>query len=387
MSEGRQCGGLVGIVSSLGEMVSGFDADRLEGPAAVEALRLFGEIERLAAAGKALAGGRVEATRAWQGSGNRSAAHFVADQSGSSVRAAVVALETARRLESLPATEEALRSGKLSLAQVSEIASTVADRPEKEAELVAAAVSESLPALQERCRAVRAEGVAAVEGYERVRKSRYLRHWTDAEGAFRMEARLCPDDGARVLAALEPHQRRVFASARRDGRREPYQAYAADALVALARGEEAGPRAAVAVRVDHAAWVRGHTEGGEVCDIAGIGPIPVATARALANDGVLKVVVTKGVDVVAVAHAGRTIPAHVRTALEARDPRCVIPGCDVGDRLEIDHLLAFAEGGPTTLDNLARICHRHHYLKTHQGWVLGGGPGAWTWDRPDAPGP
>ena len=140
--------------------------------------------------------------------------------------------------------------------------------------------------------------------------------------------------------------------------------------------------AAVAVRVDHAAWVRGHTEEGEVCDIPGIGPIPVATARALADDGVLKVVVTKGVDVVAVAHAGRTIPAHVRTALEARDPKCVIPGCDVRDRLEIDHLLAFAEGGPTTLDNLARICHRHHYLKTHQGWVLAGGPGAWTWDRP-----
>ena len=140
----------------------------------------------------------------------------------------------------------------------------------------------------------------------------------------------------------------------------------------------------MAVRVDHAALVRGHAEEGEVCDIAGIGPIPVATARALANDGVLKVVVTKGVDVVAVAHGGRTIPAHVRTALEARDPRCVIPGCDVGDRLEIDHLLAFAEGGPTTLENLARLCHRHHYLKTHQGWVLGGRPGAWTWDRPGA---
>ena len=180
------------------------------------------------------------------------------------MRSAVVALETARRLESLPATEEALRSGKLSLAQVSEIASTAGDRPEKEAELVAAAVSESLPALQERCRAVRAEGMAAVEGYEKVRKSRYLRHWTDAEGAFRLEARLCPDDGARVLAALEPHQRRVFARARREGRRESYEAYAADALVALAGGEEAGPRGAVAVRVDHSAWVRGHTEEGEV---------------------------------------------------------------------------------------------------------------------------
>ena len=382
MSEGRRGDGLVGIVSSLREMLSGFDAGSLDGPGAVEAVRHFGEIERLAGAGKALAAARVEVTRAWQGSGTRSAAHFVASTSGSSVHSAVVALETARRLESLPATEEALRSGKLSLAQANEIASTAGERPEKESELVSAAASESLPALQERCRAVRAEGSAGSASYDKVAKSRYLRHWTDAEGALRLEARLCPDDGARVLAALEPHHRRIFTRARRDGRREPYQAYAVDALVALASGEEARGRAVVQVRVDHAALIRGHTVDGEVCEVPGIGPIPVATARALADDGVLKVVVTKGVDVVAVAHAGRTIPAHVRTALETRDPKCVVPGCDVADRLEIDHLVAFAEGGPTTLDNLARLCHRHHYLKTHQGWVLAGRPGAWTWNPP-----
>ena len=374
----------------LREMVSVFDAGALAGEAAVEVLDLFGEVERLGAAGAALAAGRVEATRAWQGSGTRSAAHFVAERCGSSVRSAVVALETARRLESLPATDEALRSGKLSMAQANEIASTAGERPEKEAELVAAAGSDTLPALQEKCRAVRAEGTAGVEGYERVRKNRYLRHWTDAEGAWRLEARLCPDEGAKVLAALDVHGRRIFAGARRDGRREPYDAYAADALVALAEGGGGGgkgPKAVVQVRVDHAALVRGHVEGGEVCDIPGVGPIPVATARELLADGVLKVVVTKGVDVVAVAHGGRTVPAHVRSALETRDPTCVVPGCDVRDRLEIDHLVSFAEGGPTTLENLARLCHRHHALKTHQGWVLAGRPGAWAWDPPPEPPP
>jgi hypothetical protein len=59
----------------------------------------------------------------------------------------------------------------------------------------------------------------------------------------------------------------------------------------------------VNVFVDHAALVRGHTATGEVCEIAGVGPIPVATARALAIDAYLRVLVTDGTDITAVAHA------------------------------------------------------------------------------------
>lgn len=156
---------------------------------------------------------------------------------------------------------------------------------------------------------------------------------------------------------------------------------------ATGEGGSKGPRAVLHVRVDHAALVRGHVESGERCDIPGVGPIPVASARALAADCILKVLVTKGVDVVAVTHAGRTVPAHVRSALEARDPVCVIPGCAERKGLEIDHLVPFADGGPSTLDNLARACRFHHYLKTHHSWVLGGRPGAWTWIRHHDPPP
>ena len=76
----------------------------------------------------------------------------------------------------------------------------------------------------------------------------------------------------------------------------------------------------VHVRVDHAALIRGRVEPGEICEIPGVGPIPVEVARRLAVDSILSVLVTDGVDVTTVAHAGRTIPAAVRRALRRARP-------------------------------------------------------------------
>ncbi|CAN5588843.1 hypothetical protein BH24ACT26_BH24ACT26_22830 [soil metagenome] len=250
--------------------------------------------------------------------------------------------------------------------------------------------------LRRRCAQVRAAAQPGeLERHEALRRRRYLRHWSEADGAFRLDARLTPEAGAVVLAALEPEKARIFADARAGGRREPYDAYAADALVSVAEtaprchcdGSRSGPGAHVHVRVDHSAFVRGFTIAGETCEIPGIGPIPVASARALASDAVLSALVADGVDVRAVAHLGRTIPAHLRSALEARDPVCVVPGCDVRDNLEIDHIVPVAEGGPTRLSNLDRLCGWHHYLKTHRGYVLSGGPGSWCLTPPGAPQP
>jgi hypothetical protein len=61
----------------------------------------------------------------------------------------------------------------------------------------------------------------------------------------------------------------------------------------------------------------------------------------------------------------------------------VVPGCDVGVGLEIDHWeTGYSEGGPTVLSNLARLCHGHHAMKTYRGFSLGGGPGKWEWHPP-----
>ncbi len=170
------------------------------------------------------------------------------------------------------------------------------------------------------------------------------------------------------------------------GLREAYEAYGADALVALARGDSAGsagPRATVNVLVDAAALRRGRVEAGERCEIPGIGPITAASARALASDAFLKAIAIDGADIKGVAHLGRSVPSRLRTALETRDPSCVVPGCDVRRGLEIDHWrVPFALGGRTELANLARVCRWHHYQKTHLGYRLRGGPGRWEWEHP-----
>jgi len=225
--------------------------------------------------------------------------------------------------------------------------------------------------------------------HHRIHRSRYFRHWSDREGAVRLEARLTPDAGAVVIAAVEARQDRIYADARAAGLAESAQACAADALLELARssgGADPGPKAMVHVLVDHAVLtgVRAGAGPRGRCEIPGVGPIPAATARALATDAIIKAIVTKGADIHSVVHVGRTIPARVRTALEVRDQRCVVPRCDIRRGLEIDHYkIPYATPGPTRLNNLARLCRWHHYQKTHCGYRLSGGPGAWIWETPD----
>ena len=130
------------------------------------------------------------------------------------------------------------------------------------------------------------------------------------------------------------------------------------------------PACSFVVRVDLDALLRGEAEAGERCELDGQGPIPVSMARSLATDSFLRLVYHRAGDIRAVSHRGRTINRTLRTALVHRDRTCVVPGCGVSTGLEIDHVLPFSQQGPTELDNLALLCHHHHYLKSNEGWTL-----------------
>ena len=378
--------------ATLKQVVSSLEPATLEGATATQLVEEFAAIERLAAAGKALCAKRVADSGAWRRDGDRSPARWMARTTGTSVGNALGVLETAESVTQLPATENALRSGQLSEIQAKEIVSAASASPASEPELLAAVKTESVSQLKERCATVRTAARSdELDRYEAIRKRRYLRHFRDPDGAFHLDAVLTPDAGAVVVAALEPYTERVFHAARRQGRREPHAAYAADALVELAEharscdqeSSRPGPGATVHVVVDHQALTRGSLEAGETCEIPGIGPIPVATAKSLAGDAFLSALLTDGADIKAVCHLGRTIPSRLRTAVELRDRSCVVPGCDVRRQLEIDHIRPVTRGGPTRLDNLARLCRWHHYLKTHRGYSLSGGPGSWSFEGPN----
>jgi len=374
-------------VDDLETVSRGLDPDRLDGPAAAELVELAARGERICSAITALGARRVEETNAWREGGHRSAAHWVAEATGETVRAAGRALETARALEHLPKSDAAFRAGQLSPTQASEITSAAGADPDAEAVLLETAAGTSVKGLRDRCRQVRAGAEADDAAWaRRLHVERRAHSWTDPDGVYRIEARLAPDAGARFDSAWKGHTDRIFQQACRAGRREPHAAYAADALVALA-GE--GPCKPVEVRavVDSAALARGHAEPGERCEITDVGPVPVTTARALLDDASVTVMTRDGDDITAVSRPTRTIPTKLRRALETRYPTCGVPGCANDQFLEIDHVVPIEDHGATEIANLWRLCSHHHALKTYQGWRVVGVNGDRDLLPPDDPDP
>ena len=366
------CSKVKGLVEAAGRIVSALDPEVLDPEYAVELVEQFSKMEKIASAGKALAASKVESSGTWKATSDRSAAHFIARKTGDSVGQTINALKTAKHLQELPKTDKAFRSGEITSAQAAEITSAASLDPSSEANLLEVARTEGISGLREASLQVRAGAMAdEIERAERLHRSRSLRSWTDPEGAVRLEARLAPEAGAEVKAVLEAYREK----ASRDSAEKPsFEASGADSLLLMARAamgkEKKLPSKVISVRVDHSALERGHMEAGEICEIEGIGPIPVTSAKAMMVDSFIKVISLDGTDVRGVTHLGRTIPAKVKTALLERDRVCGIEGCRHSAILEIDHVLPVGDQGPTRLDNLVRLCSHHHRLKTHKGYGL-----------------
>jgi hypothetical protein len=368
-------------VESLRRFVVGLDPAALDGEQARELAEAFADGERVMAAGRTLAAGRVAEAGAW-GEGYRDAGAWLASVTGTTVGKARATIETAERLEQLPATEAALRAGRLSDVQAELVASAAAADPSAERQLLIAARRNGVKGLKtEAARVVAAASTDQDERYASTKARRHVRHRavSDVEGLIEMRGPI--DRTAAVMAALAPYERDQFEQARKAERRELPEALAFDAMVQLAADAAAGrfrdapgrAPATIVVRVDKDAFDRGRSEPGEVCEIPGVGPIPVSVARKLSQDAILKALITDGTDVRSISHVGRTIPAKLRTAIEELHPECAGEGCHVDRHLEIDHIVPVADGGKTELVNLQRLCHWHHDEK-HTGGRCPGAP-------------
>ncbi len=387
-------------VVSTRDLVAHLDTASLSGCQARTAVTAFVELERLAAAGRTLAIARMTETNTGPGDDSyRDVESWLAALAGTSVGAAKGAVGTAQRVRNLPATAAALRNGKLSPTQADAVSAAAKADPAAEHQLLEKAQSSGVRGLKAECDRVTAAAASRareLDNYERIRANRSLRHRTLPDGTGAIDIRGPVDRTAQIMASLEIFERQLFERNRRAKNIEHPEAVAFDALVALctrATGETTDsdddpevdgapvapgstspksktrgsrPLAMVVLHVSHAAYARGVTHRGEICEIEGIGPVPVAVARRLAADSIVKAVVMDGVDVTRVAHFGRTIPAHLRTAVETRDRACVIAGCEIDRHLEIDHNVPVAIRGETSLANLGRVCHHHHDLKTRR---------------------
>ncbi|MFN8037519.1 MAG: DUF222 domain-containing protein [Acidimicrobiia bacterium] len=198
---------------------------------------------------------------------------------------------------------------------------------------------------------------------------------TTFNGSVRLAGLLDPEGGATLLAALAA----LEPPPSRDERR-PASARRADALVALARG--ANTAAHIDVRVDLAtlAGLQPDNAPGDLTtrfhDLDGIGPVRPSTIRRLACEAILARLGVDG-ESIDLGRRSRVISPKLRRALIARDGGCSITGCDRPHQwCDAHHIIHWADGGNTDLENTVLLCRRHHtQVHEHHGRLVRGPDG------------
>src|SRR6478752_4623716 len=246
-------------------------------------------------------------------------------------------------------------------------------------------------------------------GLEREERAAHLdRHLSiceDRAGGVRIRGRGSAEDGALLKAALLPLTRpepqpehrpdnRTHGSRAEDvdeetgepcavGQpgRDPREAGARcwDALVALAQHgldtgrvpETHGTPARLLVTLDHHTLQQDLQTQGVGTTVDGT-ELPPATLRRLACDAELipAILNTTG-EVLDVGRLRRLVTPAQWTALIVRDRHCTFPTCTRPPVMcHAHHLTHWADGGDTSLDNLALLCGRHHRVIHHTPWQI-----------------
>jgi hypothetical protein len=370
---------------------------------ACEATRLFEGLERIvrtATAARTLLARRVDDSLEWRRLGFRTAAEFMAARSGTSLGAARTQMETSNALRGLPATRDRLLDGTLSADQGAAIAGAATVNPAAEHQLIDCAATSNLQELREQAQRAKAAADPDPEAtHARLHRERRGTRATDPEGARLLKLRGPADLAAIIEAELDRLTDEIFRARGKAGTTECRDAYVYDAAVEMARRSaraddapaSARPRPSrpehlALLRLDVAALRRGRVERDELCEITGIGPISVGTAKGLLGDAVLKLVLTNGTDVAHVTSLTRSPTQAQRYAMLWTSPTCIAEGCS-RTIVEYDHVhgAEFKDTQHTRLDETTPLCPGHHDLHTHHGWALVAGTGKRPMVPPDDP--
>ncbi|MBK7535004.1 MAG: DUF222 domain-containing protein [Myxococcales bacterium] len=346
-------------------------------------------------------------------------------------------LRVARALHTLPLVSEALSAGKISYSKTRAI--TRVATAATEAVLLGYAQHCTASQLETVCRKVGVLGADAASRAARPHDSeRYVAHTTTASGMVCVKACLRPDEAALLLQVLqqaavdctrEPAElsaeTSVVSAETRSlpttTTRRPYNR--ADGLMALVQSYARGDRAErapvelivtvpVALLQQTASTSATDSTTATISATTDLSPttftdrgasLPVAltveTDLALSPQATRRLACDCGLVVATVAAATstdatplsigrktRTIPAALKRALLLRDRTCRFPGCDHRLFLEGHHLQHWADGGETSLPNLALLCSLHHSYVHERGYRITQSPiGELAFEDPQHP--
>jgi Domain of unknown function (DUF222)/HNH endonuclease len=325
----------------------------------VERLRRLAEIERRCL---------------FQRDGHLSAASWLADRFRVTWSVARTSTRVARALEEMPATRRALASGDVSMSAARMLVD--ARQPDRSAfersenELVEAARRHSITGLRRVTsywrQQIERDRIEA--GDDVLYARRRLHASVTFQGMVRVDGDLDPESGEALLTAL----RAVMDADLRRIRGEPVRTHAqrrADALHQICshwlstpeRPKVAGERPHVTVTVAAEALSNPPKGAGELDHL---GAVPAEVARRLGCDAsVMRVVLAGASQPLDVGRRTAVVPHAIRRAVIVRDRRCRFPGCDRPHPwCDAHHVVHWADGGSTSLQNLLLLCRRHHRM-------------------------
>ncbi|MFC9978215.1 DUF222 domain-containing protein [Gordonia sp. NPDC127522] len=125
-------------------------------------------------------------------------------------------------------------------------------------------------------------------------------------------------------------------------------------------------------------------DGTDPARLPWVGAVSESTTRRLSCDGGVAEIVLDDEGVpLRMGTTKRLFPHYLRQAIIVRDRCCVKCGAPAA-HTQVHHLVHWADGGPTDLDNGCLLCQRCHTQVHHHGWQVVMGPDRHPWLIPPA---
>src|SRR5882724_6617419 len=288
----------------------------------------------------------------WRDAGYASSAQWLAQASRSDYRTAQRITRTSDALRSLPALDEALSSGVLTLDQVAAAAEFAT--PATDAELARVAVGNPPSAIALVARTLAPPAVA--DDQELYKRRALSMTWTPGRRELCFNGRLPLEQGAILEQAIWSIAKPQRAADKQAGSVLEWHQYTADALVTLAR--DSGSARGVGVRRSPTTLIVHISEDAPPM-LEGAGPLSPETAARLACDARRLTIKLSGRDLVH-SRVGRCASYAQLRALHKRSHHCQYPGCTNTHELQAHHILPHDDGGKAELHNLILLCPHHH---------------------------
>lgn len=311
----------------------------------------------------------AENRRAWEGTGARSMADWLAGKTKSSYGQAKRKEQLGKGLSKSKELDEAVKHGVLSPDAATELVEAISNPPDGAdvGELVNAAKGATPP--EARDAAERWKQIHSVESEQAAARRRFEQRTVKSSA---------PRDGlvttTVVLPVLENRQfhnalEHIKGQSNADGRTREQQM--ADALIALtdayAKGTVTGGREkpSLLITIPAESMLGSSNQPGVT---AHGDHIPAHLVRQMAGNALLRRVLEADGTVLDLGRTVRYATDDQYRVLVVRDGCCRFPGCRIpAGWCDVDHIMAWEHNGPSDLSNEWLLCRFHHTLKHSPG--------------------